>query len=83
MLGIFNSIARILPFVNEKILIAVRQGVESSMIGNTLPQKNMMHRIWFFEPEKMMQFSSDTATAAGGLTLTGSAADVTLGFRRR
>jgi len=53
------------------------------MIGNTLPQKNMMHRIWFFEPEKMMQFSSDTATAAGGLTLTGSAADVTLGFRRR
>ena len=57
--------------------------VESSMIGNTLPQKNMMHRIWFFEPEKMMQFSSDTATAAGGLTLTGSAADVTLGFRRR
>ena len=57
--------------------------VESSMIGNTLPQKNMMHRIWFFEPEKMMQFGSDTATAAGGLTLTGSAADVTLGFRRR
>ena len=53
------------------------------MIGNTLPQKNMMQRIWFLEPEKMMQFSSDTATAAGGLTLTGSAADVTLGFRRR
>ncbi|MFM5883678.1 hypothetical protein, partial [Methanobrevibacter gottschalkii] len=56
--------------------------VESSMIGNTFPQKNMMLRNWFLEPEEMKQISIDAATAAGGLTLTGLTADVTLISRR-
>lgn len=56
--------------------------VESSMIGNTFPQKNMMLRNWFLEPEEMKQISIGAATAAGGMTLTDLSADVTLDFRR-